>query len=280
MVRKGHGDMFDRFPVGPRVLAIILMLIGAGGFVAARLLFGEQVLCLLVSTLVTFGGLAFIVASRRNGWEESWKKAHEQGFQAAGEPRQVSSRPSARQQPGARTRQAPGQQAASAPQQRVQAQPARSQRMNGGGAYASADPGPWATVQPQKPAVPPPTALPTPPANVPSQVPYEPTPPLALRVMKILRQQGARVTIETRREDRSILKVETSAGEVFQAMVLEDNTEVDVAELRALYALVTSSISSGGYLITGGSFTQRAVDWAAGKPLRLLTQDELSQLSV
>jgi hypothetical protein len=74
--------------------------------------------------------------------------------------------------------------------------------------------------------------------------------------------------------------VETSADEVFQAMVLEENTEVDVADLRALYALVTSSISSGGYLITGGSFTQRALDWAAGKPLRLLTQDELSHLSV
>lgn len=254
--------MFDRFPVGPRVLAVILMVIGAGGFVAARLLFGDQVLCLLVSTLVTFGGLAFIVASRRNGWEESWKKAHQQDARDYRGPRQVPNRQSARLQPTARP------------------QPVRSQRMNGGGAYAASDPGPWATVQPRQPAAVTPTPLPTPPTNVPRQVPYEPMPPLALRVMKILRQQGARVTVETRRDERSILKVETSAGEVFQALVLEDNTEVDVADLRALYALVTSSISSGGYLITGGSFTPRALAWAAGKPLRLLTQDELSQLSV
>jgi hypothetical protein len=243
--------MFDRVPVGPRVLAIILMVIGAGGFVAARLMFGDQVLCLLISTLVTFGGLAFIVASRRNGWEESWKQAHERDMQSPAEPRQVSSRPSARPQPS------------------------RSQRMNGGGAEGSLDPGPWVTIQPRQPV----RAAPAPPAGIPRQVPYEPMPPLALRVIKILRQQGARVTVETRREERSILKVETSAGEVFLALVLEDETEVDVADLRALYALVTSSISSGGYLITGGFFTTRALDWAAGKPLRLLTQDELSRLS-
>jgi hypothetical protein len=253
--------MFDRFPVGPRVMAIILMVIGAGGFVAARLLFGDQVLCLLISTLVTFGGLAFIVASRRNGWEESWKQAHKGDVQP-GEPRQVPTRMPAR------------------PKTEARPQPAKSQRINGGGTYASPDSGPWATVQPKPPASASPTSMPTQPTDVPRQVPYEPMPPLALRVMKILRQQGARVTAETRRAERSILKVETSAGEVFQAMVLENETEVDVPDLRALYALVTSSISSGGYLITGGSFTQRALDWAAGKPLHLLTQDELSQLSI
>lgn len=48
-----------------RPVAIGLMIAGVAGFIAARVMFGDQVLCLLGSTLVTFAGLAMILAARR-----------------------------------------------------------------------------------------------------------------------------------------------------------------------------------------------------------------------
>ena len=47
-------------PNGLRTLAILLMVLGLIGFVAGRLLFPEQVLCLFGSTLITLGGMGLV----------------------------------------------------------------------------------------------------------------------------------------------------------------------------------------------------------------------------
>ena len=52
-----------------RPAAILLMIAGAAGFVFTRVKFGDQVLCLFGSTLVTFGGLALLWYARRGGSE-------------------------------------------------------------------------------------------------------------------------------------------------------------------------------------------------------------------
>ena len=53
-----------------RPAAILLMIAGAAGFVFTRVMFGDQVLCLFGSTLVTFGGLALLWYARRGGGAE------------------------------------------------------------------------------------------------------------------------------------------------------------------------------------------------------------------
>lgn len=53
-----------------RTIAILVMLVGAAGFVFTLVYFGrEQVVCLSASTLVTLAGLGFLIAARRKGWE-------------------------------------------------------------------------------------------------------------------------------------------------------------------------------------------------------------------
>jgi hypothetical protein len=51
--------------VKPRSLAMMIMALGAFGFFVALLLFGENVLCLLGSTLVVFLGLGVILSARK-----------------------------------------------------------------------------------------------------------------------------------------------------------------------------------------------------------------------
>jgi len=53
-------------PFGARTLAIILMVLGAAGFVISLLAFGEQVLCLVGSTIIVFVGLGIVCAARKN----------------------------------------------------------------------------------------------------------------------------------------------------------------------------------------------------------------------
>lgn len=201
-------------PSGPRAIGLLLMVAGVAGFFLTRLLFGEQVLWMVASTLITFGGLAIIVRARRN------QQAGDSGDTGYTEEASYGT-PAPRARPAHRT-----------PEQRP--------------SYALADS----------------------------------LPPLAGRVTRIFRQQGAQVTVETQREDRCILQVSSPLGEVFTAMILEDPDDVDAADVRALYALMQSQGSSGGYLISGGMFTGRAEAWAQGKPLRLVSQDELGNLTV
>ena len=198
-------------PRGPRAIGLLLMVAGVGGFFLSRLLFGDQVLWMIASTLVTFGGLAIIVRARRSQPADDAGSSEEPGYES----------PVTRARP---TRQASKQRPS----------------------YASAGS----------------------------------LPPLAGRVTRIFRQQGAQVMVETLREDRCILRVSSPVGEVFTAMILEDPDDVDAADVRALYALVQSQGSSGGYLISGGAFTDRAAAWAQGKPLRLISEGEIGDLNI
>jgi hypothetical protein len=63
-------------------------------------------------------------------------------------------------------------------------------------------------------------------------------------------------------------------------LVREGTGQVDVADVRALFALVTSSGSSGGFLVASASFTQKAYDWASARKIRLVREDELEEISL
>lgn len=96
----------------------------------------------------------------------------------------------------------------------------------------------------------------------------------------ILERQGAQVRIEAQREDRGILRIITSDGRVITAMVREDMEPVDVADVRALHALVSSSAAEAGYLIAAGPITERAYEWAGTRQIHLVGADELDELGV
>jgi hypothetical protein len=55
---------------------------------------------------------------------------------------------------------------------------------------------------------------------------------------------------------------------------------VDVADVRALFALVTSSGSAGGYLVASAPFTERAYEWAGQRHIHLVREDELDEMSI
>lgn len=206
-------------PRGPRAAGLLLMVAGVLGFFLSRLIFGEQLLWMLISTLVTFGGLAIIVRAKKNQQAE----VDESGEYYA--PTETRSRPARR---------------ASAFGDSVAAPAAVRPR------YASADT----------------------------------LPPLAARVTRIFRQQGAQVAVDTQREDRCILRVTSPLGEVFIALILEGVEDVDAADVRALYALVSAGGNTGGYLVASGVFTDRAAAWAQGKPVRLISEEEIGNLTV
>jgi hypothetical protein len=186
-----------------RPLAILLMVIGAAGFVASRILWGEQVLCMFGSTLVVFLGLALILYLRRNNM---------------------------------------------AAQQHSLRQTAM------GTAYAQES----------------------------DQMEHNHVPLVSMTdfVADNFKRQGGQVFIETRRPERSILRVSMPGGEIYSAIVHEGIDAVDVGELRALLALVSNHHSQTGYYVTDGYFTPRAAEWAADKPLSLVEKGQFDLLNV
>lgn len=104
------------------------------------------------------------------------------------------------------------------------------------------------------------------------------------RVIALLDQQGAQVEIDTQREDasgsRGILRVQSQEGLPYSLLVLEGADPVDAADVRALFALVTSSGSAAGYLIASAPFTQRAYEWAGQRHIHLVREDELDEMSI
>ncbi len=219
-----------------RPIAILVMIVGVAGFVAARVLFAGQLVCLVVSTLVTFGGLLLIIAGRRYGWGTGRSTVDES---APSSPRAVRSRELPR-----------GLRYPDLPEPRTQ-QPLEEVRA---------------------PAVPRKQVIPRP----------EPQPPgtLLSQVINLLRMQGARVEVETHRENRTVLRIE-SEGQAYLALVREDLNPIDVAEVRGLFALVENSGSERGYLIAAGQFTPNSYEWAKARPkIRLVGQDELDELSI
>ena len=235
--------MIRQFPLGPRSAAILLMVAGAASFVVSRVLFDGQVLCLLGSTLVVFLGLGLIVALRRSDQNEPGAgRAGGYSSQVPMDDQQRSALP-----PEQRFRKAP----------RGLREAARQQ---------ASSPPPVETWQEQ------------PAQTAPKTQTYQVT--LIDEVVRSLESLGAEVNVETRRIDRGILHINTRDGRVFKSIVREDVEPVDVPEVRSLKALVTSSGADGGYLIAAGSFTEQAYEWASARQLRLVSADELDELSI
>lgn len=109
--------------------------------------------------------------------------------------------------------------------------------------------------------------------NIPQSYPVENA--FVNTVTDYFQQSGARVVVETRRDDRLILIITNPDGSQYTAIVNQSPEPVDIPELRALLALVSNNGSQLGYYITSGSFTPRASTWISGKPLRLIEEGDL-----
>lgn len=222
-------------PLRWRLIAILIMVVGAIGFGAGLLLFDQQISCLALSTLITLGGLALNITARRKGWTTV---SVQNGIS---ETRSASA--------------------------------ARWLRRS------NAPKGLRSTTRAAAPVQTPMTAQPAPGRRSVSVRRKEGS--LLDRVIAILEAQGASVSIESEREDRGILRVATQQGQQYIAMVLEGATPVDINEVRSLQALISGSRSTRGYLIAGGGISERAYQWAEGRPqIRLVAEDELSELGI
>jgi hypothetical protein len=100
------------------------------------------------------------------------------------------------------------------------------------------------------------------------------------QVTAILERQGVQVELESRREERGILRILSAERKMYTVLVQEGPAVVDVSDVRALNALVASNGSAGGYYIASGIFTPKAYDWATMHQIRLVVEDELDELSV
>ncbi len=240
---KGIGD--GRPPRITRTLAILLMLAGVAAFVYSRVAFEDQIGCLVGSTLVTFAGLAVLVYARRSN----------QG--AAGGNAQGGSSPAQVQAPG-RT-----------PVEGI-----------GPGLRRQIPPGLRAAARRPSPLSPAPQIVDQPDLSVPGEkIPVYPG-VLVERVIAQLEGQSAQVTVESQREGRGLLNVQPTDGQPASVLILEGGQPVDVADLRALHAMMTSSGSATGYLISTAPFTEQAYDWAAARKIHLVREDELNEFSV
>jgi hypothetical protein len=263
-----------RSPISLRTGAILLMVVGAAGFVAARLMFGEQVLCLLGSTLVVFFGLGLIIMARRNnaaaGNQAPAGVEYAQPLPQTANRRSMPPglRAAARQQaakPVETPRPVPPSQTVPPPPPQVEPEP------------AELTPEPY-FIEPPAPDL----ATDVPLAGEPlaGEPHAQPDESLMDAVITVFESQGARVNIETRREDRGILSIQAADGLMYTALVLEQPDTMTVADVRALNALMGSSGSVGGYLISAGAFSQQAYDWAGQRRIRLVAADEIDELGI
>lgn len=241
---SGNGTPPGRFQFTPRTGAILIMIAGVIGFVFSRIQFGDQVICLFASTLVTLTGLGLLFMLRK-------------GI-------------------GIASRQAgPGQQG-------DHSQPKNSYRAPYRGKMPS---GLRATARGVRLPVQSPMIVTPDQQNGRDQASIESSAQetvdlLQAQVVTVLEGQGAQVQVESQRENRSILNITTGEGQMYQALVLEGTAPVDVADVRAIQALVSNSKAARGYLIAGGLFTPEAYDWAGKHHIRLVSADEMDELSI
>lgn len=98
------------------------------------------------------------------------------------------------------------------------------------------------------------------------------------QVIEFFRQQGAFIQIDTKREGRCILYIQSQAGKHFSVIVQEGKRIIDVVDLRALYAVVESTGAEGGIMVSPDTFTEQAVDWAEKKSIQLITSSALDKI--
>lgn len=220
-----------------RTVALLLMVAGAICFVVALILFPEQVLCMVGSTLITFIGLGIIITGRKRGWPV---EGAAQAPRQAPQDQWASIRPRHRTLPGLRV-----------------------------------------TARKPTPAVMEPIGEPDDQSSMKDVVQVNVHHvSLVDQTAEVLERQGARVRVEAQREDRGILRITTHDGRAVVVLVREDTDTVDVADVRSLYALMSSSAAEGGYLIAAGPITERAYEWAGERQIHLVSADEMDELSV
>lgn len=253
-----------RSPALLRGLALLLMIIGAVGFMVAVVLYREQVLCLASSTLLVIVGLGMRLmyrpAEAQVSGPEAWQPT--QSKRRARLPIERSVRRGSGKATTSVVPQPPppASQPAQAPvsQAGPEETPDRTD---------PAAPDPYPAAMRESPDV-----MPSRPAG------QEDVGPLARQVIAIFRGQNARVAVDASRAERTVLRVVSLYGDERTVLVLEGNAPVDVGEARALFALMTSQHSSGGFLVTGGAFSQQAVDWASERGIQLTGGDRLEDL--
>lgn len=234
----------------PRSVAILLMVAGAVGFIVSLLAFEGQVLCLFGSTLVVFVGLFFSMIARRRQTPTVAEDGRDVGWQPAGTGQSAQfDRGIARQTPAPQSwaqpegRHVMSRREVSRSRVLTTSQPVRAPAGSTTSARSSQ-------------AV------------------------LAGQVGDVLRRQGALVWIETQNGDRSILKVRTRSGDTFTAIVREGSEIVDVNDVRGLYGLMAAHSSVGAFMVTRGTYTAKAQDWARQRSLTLLEAGQVAEILI
>ena len=231
------------------------MVAGAASFVATLLLWGDQILCFLGSTLITFIGLSLVIAGRRNPPE---------GEPASSGVGEDGEQGEAQEQNG----------------------PPEQYRTTGGFKNpASLEAGDVQDAQdvvqlPISEGFGPPAAL-----RGLDQAHIIGEPPalkidLLKQVIASLQSNGAQVVVENQNQERAILRITGSDGGVYTGMVYGGRRPAGIPEIRSLQALVNSGASAGGFLFSATLFSPEAYEFAGARKIRLVTADELDEISL
>lgn len=227
-------------PVSARSLALILMVLGAAGFMISLVVFGEQILCLVGSTLVVFTGLAVVVTARKfHGDVEDVAELEPPHHRAKTYP-------------------VPDRRSLNA-QQPLPAQSPAPARWSSG-------PSGQDEPEPQDRFIQ---------KNESSDLAE---PHLIDRVSRVLRHQGATVKLDALREARGLLNVISQNGRQYCMMINEAPDEIQVSDLRALSAVWSNSPADKAVFISASPFTQQAVDWANARSILLVVDEQIENL--
>lgn len=229
--------------VNLRVLAVLVMVIGAVGFFAARIFLGDRPLVLFITTLVTFVGLGMVIFARRISGPPA-----EQSLQP---PERISRRnipPGLRPRRGAAHLRQPGQ--------------TESERINASRINLASEGVHSAGVQ---------------------TIPEIFTPiPLLEQAVLAFASQGAQVERSAQRPGRGLLTITTADGRRGVALVLADAADITLADVRGLAATAQHNRSTFGYLVTEGRIPSDAMAWAAAHAsevsLSLVRQAQLAEI--
>jgi hypothetical protein len=246
MAIQSRSPLFDRFirgkgPLKPRAAALLLMVAGAICFIVSLVSFGDQVLCLLGSTLVVFVGLGIILTARRYiGLEETDDLLAEEPQPAR---RRINRSSQQVRQPAAQT-------------------PAPSS---------------WEEPEAQNQ---PPNVTSLEPATPSWREHVEMTSLLLQRTIDVLRRQGAEVQIVNQRADRSILHVLSSTQKGYSILIHEGADTIDVSDLRGLNSLMVSSGAEGAIFISANAFTPQAQEWAQKHAVLLVEGSRVEEIEI